>query len=71
MDTEQQHFAALAKVATQPARGQRANPARFPAWNRPEAVHRGLADPTIPTLQAKEIPSRDTSRSSTRSRTGG
>ncbi len=25
------------------------------AWNRPKEVHRGLADPTIPTFQATEI----------------
>lgn len=25
------------------------------AWNRPEQVHLGLADPTIPTFQTKEI----------------
>ena len=25
------------------------------AWNRPQEVHLGLADPTIPTFQTKEI----------------
>jgi hypothetical protein len=25
------------------------------AWNRPQEVHLGLADPTIPIFQAKEI----------------
>ncbi len=25
------------------------------AWNRPEEVHLGLADPKIPTLQTKEM----------------
>lgn len=25
------------------------------AWNRPKEVHLGLADPTIPTFQTREI----------------
>ncbi len=31
------------------------------AWNRPEEVHLGLADPKIPTLQTKENAPRDQS----------
>lgn len=36
------------------ARDRETRPHEASAWNRPNQVHLGLADPTIPTFQATE-----------------